>query len=71
MTLGLVAGSFPATLTVRWSCGETLAGHSACDHCQQQLRAAELVPLLSFLITPLRWRHRLGASSDRTRLRDR
>lgn len=66
MILGLVAGSFLATLVVRWPRGETLTGRSACDHCGQQLRAADLIPLFSFLVqrgrcrhcaNPINWRH--------------
>ena len=46
---GLVAGSFLATLVVRWPRGETLSGRSHCDGCDRQLRVGELVPLLSWL----------------------
>lgn len=46
---GLVAGSFLATLVVRWPRGETLSGRSRCDGCGRRLRAAELVPMLSWM----------------------
>lgn len=47
--LGLVAGSFLATLVLRWPSGRSLAGRSACDHCGTVLRPRDLVPLWSFL----------------------
>lgn len=51
--LGLIFGSFLATLTIRWPLGQSvLAGRSRCDHCQQPLTASELIPLLSH------WRQR-------------
>lgn len=48
--LGLVAGSFLATLVVRWPRGESILGRSHCDGCGRQLRAAELVPALSWAV---------------------
>lgn len=58
--LGAVFGSFIATLAIRWPQGRSVAvGRSACDGCNRTLRAAELVPLLSFVA--LRGRcHRCG-----------
>lgn len=47
--LGLVAGSFLATLIMRWPAGTTLAGRSRCPSCGAQLSAASLVPVLSWL----------------------
>lgn len=48
--LGLVFGSFIATLAIRWPEGRSsLAGRSACDGCGRTLRATELVPVFSFL----------------------
>jgi leader peptidase (prepilin peptidase)/N-methyltransferase len=48
--LGLVFGSFIATLAIRWPEGRSsLSGRSACDGCGRTLRAIELVPVLSFL----------------------
>ena len=48
--LGLLLGSFIALVTARWPQGETILGRSRCDQCGAALGAAELVPLLSFLI---------------------
>lgn len=47
--LGLVAGSFLATVAVRWPAARSLGGRSACDGCGATLTSAELVPLLSWL----------------------
>lgn len=48
--LGLVFGSFIATLAIRWPEGRSsLVGRSACDGCGRTLRAIELVPLASFV----------------------
>lgn len=49
--LGLILGSFIATIAVRWPQGRTVSGRSACDGCGRPLRAAELVPLLSALLS--------------------
>ena len=49
--LGLVFGSFIATVGVRWPEGRSaLIGRSACDGCGGTLRAIELVPLLSWAV---------------------
>lgn len=49
--LGLLIGSFLATLLIRWPKGEpVLAGRSRCDACGAVLGPAELVPLLSWLL---------------------
>lgn len=56
-TLGLVAGSFLATLVVRWPAGARLTGRSRCDSCGATLSAAELVPILSWLLSAGRCRH--------------
>lgn len=49
--LGLLVGSYVATLTLRWPQGRsTSRGRSACDGCGRTLRAGELVPLLSFVM---------------------
>jgi leader peptidase (prepilin peptidase)/N-methyltransferase len=49
--LGLIIGSFLATLILRWPEGRSvLAGRSSCDSCGHQLRAWELIPVVSFLI---------------------
>ena len=48
--LGLIAGSFLATLVIRWPEGRSVVrGRSACDACGRALRAWELVPLVSAL----------------------
>lgn len=62
--LGLIAGSFLATLVVRWPKGESLLGRSRCDACQKQLGVLELVPLLSALASRGRCRS-CGAAIDR------
>jgi len=46
---GAIAGSFLSTLVQRWSAGRGLGGRSACDACGAQLRARDLVPVLSSL----------------------
>lgn len=48
--LGLVFGSFIATVIVRWPQGRSIAqGRSHCDACDRVLRADELVPVASYL----------------------
>jgi len=63
--LGLLVGSYLATLTLRWPQGRaTSTGRSACDGCARPLAWYELVPLLSF--AALRGRCRTcGAPIDR------
>ena len=63
--LGLLVGSYVATLTLRWPQGRsTTTGRSACDGCGRALAWYELVPLLSF--AALRGRCRTcGAAIDR------
>lgn len=49
--LGLVFGSFIATLAIRWPEGRSaLKGRSECDGCGKTLEARELVPVLSYLL---------------------
>ncbi|MBW4330528.1 A24 family peptidase [Stakelama sp. CBK3Z-3] len=49
--LGLIFGSFIATVVVRWpQARSALKGRSECDGCGKPLRAAELIPLLSFAL---------------------
>jgi len=49
--LGLVFGSFIATIAIRWPEGRSVAkGRSECDSCGKTLTAAELVPVLSYLL---------------------
>lgn len=48
--LGLVLGSFAATLLVRWPLGLKIsAGRSRCDQCLRQLHPFELVPVVSYV----------------------
>ncbi|MBO9712065.1 A24 family peptidase [Sphingomonas sp.] len=48
--LGLVFGSFIATVAIRWPEGRSpFSGRSACDGCGRTLKPIELVPVLSFL----------------------
>jgi len=62
--LGLVIGSFLATLLIRWPKGEpALAGRSRCDACGAVLGPLELVPILSWLIRRGRCRA-CGAAID-------
>ncbi|WP_448502951.1 prepilin peptidase [Sphingomonas sp.] len=66
--LGLVFGSFIATLALRWPEGRSaLAGRSACDRCDARLRWFELAPVLSFAMQRGRCR-RCGGQIDRFHL---
>lgn len=47
--LGAITGSFLNVLILRLYEGITLLGRSRCVHCEQQLRARHLVPVLSWL----------------------
>ncbi|MBS0284978.1 MAG: prepilin peptidase [Proteobacteria bacterium] len=62
---GAIAGSFLATIVIRWPEGRGVTrGRSACDSCGRGLGGADLVPLLSALA--LRGRCRAcGAAIDR------
>jgi leader peptidase (prepilin peptidase) / N-methyltransferase len=60
---GLIAGSFLATLIMRWPRGEGLGGRSHCDACEKQLGVRDLVPILSFLFSKGRCRT-CGATID-------
>lgn len=45
----MIAGSFIATLVLRWIDGRSvLTGRSGCDHCGQRLGAMQLIPLVSY-----------------------
>lgn len=70
---GLIAGSFLATLVIRWPQGRSVAtGRSACDGCGRALGIVDLVPLVGALlargrcrtcgsaIDPRHWRIELG-----------
>jgi leader peptidase (prepilin peptidase)/N-methyltransferase len=63
MILGLVAGSFIATLVLRWPAARSLGGRSACDSCGVPLAPNDMVPLLSFALLRGRCR-RCGAAID-------
>ncbi len=47
--LGLVVGSFLATLVLRWPQDRDLGGRSGCDSCGVTLRWPDLVPLASYI----------------------
>jgi leader peptidase (prepilin peptidase)/N-methyltransferase len=50
--LGAIAGSFVATLILRWPQGRSvISGRSCCEGCGKPLRARELMPILSFLLS--------------------
>ena len=56
--LGLVFGSFIATVIVRWPQGRSVAqGRSHCDSCGRVLRADALVPVASYLLARGRCRN--------------
>ena len=56
--LGACWGSFAATLSDRWPKGGSIVGpRSACASCGRKLAVADLVPILSFLVTRGRCRH--------------
>ena len=62
--LGLVVGSFLATILIRWPVGRSvIGGRSACDGCGAVLGPLELVPLVSWLVRRGRCR-RCGAAID-------
>jgi leader peptidase (prepilin peptidase)/N-methyltransferase len=49
---GAIAGSFIATICIRWPQGEQASsGRSRCDSCNRRLSALELVPILSWFVT--------------------
>jgi leader peptidase (prepilin peptidase)/N-methyltransferase len=49
--LGLIFGSFIATVALRWPEGRSaMRGRSECDSCRKLLRAHELVPLFSYAL---------------------
>jgi leader peptidase (prepilin peptidase)/N-methyltransferase len=62
--LGAIVGSFLATILIRWPEGRSaMTGRSHCDGCGVALGAAELVPILSFLVLRGRCR-RCGVAID-------
>ena len=49
--LGLIIGSFLATLIIRWPAGRSVVnGRSSCDQCGHKLRGWQLIPVVSFVI---------------------
>lgn len=48
--LGLIAGSFTATLVLRWESGRSIGGRSRCDGCGRTLGIVDLVPLGAWLL---------------------
>lgn len=50
VALGLVAGSFIATLVLRWGADQSIFGRSRCDSCNRTLGPIDLIPLLGWLI---------------------
>lgn len=63
LLLGAIAGSYIATVLIRWPQGQAARGRSRCDHCNVVLRPLDLVPLLSFLLRRGRCAH-CGATID-------
>ncbi len=61
--VGLILGSFIATLVLRWPDGRSLLGRSQCDGCGRRLGALDLIPLVSALIQRGHCR-RCGAAID-------
>ncbi|MEP3227357.1 MAG: prepilin peptidase [Parasphingorhabdus sp.] len=49
--LGLIVGSFLATILIRWPKDESImTGRSQCDSCGKHLRISDLIPVVSFVI---------------------
>ncbi|HMO76978.1 MAG TPA: A24 family peptidase [Sphingopyxis sp.] len=61
--VGLIFGSFIATLVLRWPDGRSVLGRSRCDACERALSPFDLVPLASTLWLRGRCR-RCGARID-------
>jgi leader peptidase (prepilin peptidase)/N-methyltransferase len=58
LLLGAIAGSFIATILIRWPQGRSvLSGRSRCDACDAPLVPVELVPVLSYALQRGRCRH--------------
>ena len=55
--LGLVVGSFLGVLVLRIPLGEpVIFSRSACPHCQHELTAMELIPVISWIVQRRRCR---------------
>lgn len=54
---GLSIGSFLNVLIDRWSAEESIGGRSHCDHCHAQLKALDLIPVVSYFLVGGRCRH--------------
>lgn len=68
LLLGLIIGSFLATLILRWPEDRSVVGgRSSCDQCGHRLRAWELVPVASFILQAGKCR-RCGAGIARDHL---
>lgn len=68
LVLGAIAGSFIATILIRWPQGRgAMTGRSRCDSCDAALGPGDLVPILSWLAARGRCR-RCGARIDRKHL---
>lgn len=61
--IGLLLGSFIATLVLRWPEGRSLFGRSQCDGCGRPLGGRDLVPLVSAALSRGRCRT-CGAAID-------
>lgn len=48
--LGLVVGSFIATLVLRWGAEQSILGRSRCDGCGRTLGVIDLIPLVGWLV---------------------
>ncbi|MEP2102979.1 MAG: A24 family peptidase [Parasphingorhabdus sp.] len=49
--IGIIIGSFLATIVIRWPQGQSaMTGRSRCDHCEQTVRAIDLVPVFSYIL---------------------
>lgn len=58
LLLGAIAGSFIATILIRWPQGRSvLSGRSRCDACDAPLGPVALVPVLSYALQRGRCRH--------------